>query len=97
MYNKQILLDCAKELSERLDLPLPEKHILLEKIDELLEGRENYLALQNNLITTNECANLLLGHFQTLICNNSSAEEPQKHPVSQSLIKKVEFALLNKT
>lgn len=62
---------------------------LRKKIEEILVEREAYVSLKQGLITKNEFANLILDHFQTLLCRHAGVDEPKIVPNYVGLVDKI--------
>lgn len=75
-YSEPELVVCGIKLARHLELPVPPREKLIEKINEILIERDNYECAKAGLITKDETAYLMLQHFQSLICNLAKVSEP---------------------
>ncbi|MEP1857427.1 MAG: hypothetical protein ABJI60_06490 [Kangiellaceae bacterium] len=92
--NIEELLECGVSLAEELGMEVPPREMFNSKIDEVLFERENYECAKSGLITNDELVNLVIAHFQTLVCNNSYADKPSELKLSAVLRSRIQSALL---
>ena len=88
------LIDAGVMLAGRLSLPPPSREEYQKKIEEIFFERKNYEGALQGLITHREAVNLIIQHFQTLICRLAGAEEPSTAYDVEDIVNKSEKALL---
>ena len=83
------LIMIGNEQAYNLSLPKVPYIDLKNKIKELLIDRNVYKSAIKGIITKSEMANLILAHFQTLICENANTQEPSNLPEYSELADKI--------
>jgi predicted ATPase len=83
------LVEIGRQQAILLCAPPASEVEIRKKIDELLIHRKVYEAAMRNIITRSELANLILAHFQTLICKEAGVAEPSELIDYEELSKKI--------
>ena len=83
------LVEIGRQQAILLCAPPASEVELRKKIDELLIHRKIYEAAMRDIITKSELANLILAHFQTLICKEAGVAEPPELIDYEELSKKI--------